>query len=706
MAFALRVENLFWIAFVAAAAALIYAGVQIFRLWKLPEEDALGSFSRTVRKGAAAFLKRQCLVSVPLFALALLALFALEWLGLLDDPNLPLAFLSGGICATLASLAALALSLLSNARVATGVNIGAHNGFNAAFTASSAAAFAGIGVALGEVFTWFFILRYGLGYDAQELSGVLLLLGAGAAYAAFLTRLGGGIFAKAADLSTGAAAVTDETAEPRTSPGVVADCVGDNVINAAGAAGDLYAGYVLAILAVLAVSMKAFAGEAILWSATLYPAAVAALGVAGSLLACLLVKAEEDADERALLTLLRKNAWIAAGLTGVLSAPLSYLLTGSWSPFAAVAIGLLAAQAVSHLSSRASSNLYPDVRRLAGTAENGVFAELTVGAGLGLRSASATLLALILAILAAFLSTGGQLDAAYETLYQNALARGLYGVALAGLGFLSTTAYTLSAALLSPITDNADCTAKVVGLEKALLCRTGLLNSLGGCLANLSRSLSTSGTLLLTPALVWLYTAAAKARSGAIAFSAASPALLVGAFGGVILLALFISLLFTGVYNCAQPMAAELRRQSRGSARQGGGAEPGYASSIDLCARGAALYTIAPGLFGAAVPFGSAAILGPEGTVGLLLAAALLGLSGAVFLSGTGSVLDCARRRVELERRGGMETRRSAAVADMIGGLFKDVTGPALGSLTRVFFTLAPLLATLATGHSLLSLAG
>lgn len=708
MTFFFQVENLFWVGFAAAAAALIYAGVQAFRSLNLLESRNLGRVSQAVRKGTLAFLKRQCLVGAPLFALALLALFALQWLGVPGDPNLPLAFLSGGVCAAAASLAALVVSVLSNSRVATAVKDGVHGSFNAAFTAGSAAAFAGVGVALTEVLVWFHILRYALGYDPASLADAMVLFGAGAAYVALLSRLGGGIFAKAADLSSGLLPGTEaESSEPRLGPGAIADCVGDNVVNAAGAAADLYSGYVLALLAALCAAVQAFRDDLLLWNAMLYPVAVVSVGAVCSLLACLLVKAVENAEERSLLALLRKGAWVAAGLTGAVSAPISYLLTGSWGPFLAVTIGLLAAQAVAHLSSRTSSNLFQSVRRLAGAAESGVPAELTGSAGLGLRSASSALLILLLAIAASFLATGGLLDAAYETLYGYALGRGMYGVALAGLGFLSNLGYALSAALLSPIADNADCAAKAVGLDKVLLTRTAILNSLGGSLASLGRTLSAGSGVLAAPVLLWLYIAAARAYSGALGFSAASPALLMGAFLGVILTALFISLLFSGVQSCVQPMAAELRRQTREAARLGEkAADADYTSCVDLCTRSAAIRTLAPGLFAAAAPFVTAVFLGPEGTAGLLLAAALLGLSGALFLSGTGSALDCARRRVEAERRGGAEARRCAVIGDMIGDLFKDLVGPSLSVLVRVCFTLALVLASLAAGYNLLSLPG
>lgn len=705
MAAFFHVENLFWVAFVAAAGAFIYAGVQFYRTWKLPVEEPLHEFSRLVRKGVLAFLKRQCMVSAPLFTLALLALFGLEWLGVLSDPNAPLAFLSGGVCAALAGLFALFVSVLSNVRVAAGVAGGTHNGFNVAFTAGTSAAFGCVGLALCEVFVWFHILRYGLEYTPQHLGSTLLLFGAGAAYAALLSRLGSGIFAKAADLNSGIPAGED-ISEVGSVSGVIADCVGDNVTNAAAHASDLYAGYVLALLAALCTAVWAFADHVILWNALLFPVAVSAIGVVSSLLSCLLIKAEENADERALLAMLRKGAWIAAGLTGVLSAPISYLLTGTWGPFLAVTIGLFAAQAVANLSSRSASNLYPNVRRLAGAAESGVFSALTGSADLGLRTASYSLLVLILAVAAAFLVTGGQLDAAYETLYQHALAHGLYGIALAGVGFLSTSAYSLSAALLSPIADNADCAARISGLDRALQGRTGVLNFLGGSLASLGRNLSAGASLLLAPVLVWLYTVTVKNYSGALGFSVTSPILLLGAFTGVILTALFLSLLFSGVQNCALPVAAELRRQNRGGARLSESAETGCIACIDLCARGAAIRALMAGLFSAAVPFAAAVVLGPEGTAGLLMAASLLGLAGALFLSCMGSALGCAHRRVETERRGGAETRRSALTADMVGGLFKDVAGPSLGALVRVCFTFALLLAMLSATHNLLSLPG
>lgn len=706
MAAFFHVENLFWVAFVAAAAAFIYAGVQFYRTWKLPVDGPLNEFSQLIRKGVLTFLKRQCMVSAPLFTLVLLALFALEALGVLGNPNAPLAFLSGGICAALAGLFALFVSVLSNVRVATGVAEGTHNGFNVAFTAGTAAAFGCVGLALCEVFVWFHILRYGLAYTPQHLGSTLLLFGAGAAYAALLSRLGGGIYAKAADLNSDLAPAGEEAPEARSVSGVIADCVGDNVTNAAAHASDLYAGYVLALLAALCTAAWAFTGHVILWNALLFPVAVATIGVVSSLLSCLLIKAEENADERALLAMLRKGSWVAAGLTSVLSAPISYLITGSWGPFLAVTIGLLAAQAVANLSSRSASNLYPNVRRLASTAESGVFSALTGGAGLGLHTASYSLLVLIFAVAAAFLATGGQLDAAYETLYQNALAHGLYGIALAGVGFLSTSAYSLSAALLSPIADNADCAARMAGLDRALQGRASVLNFLGGSLAGLGRNLSASASLLLAPVLIWLYTVSAKSCSGALGFSVTSPILLLGAFAGIILIALFLSFLFSGVQSCALPVAAELRRQNRGGGRLNENTESGYIACIDLCARGAATRALMAGLFTAAVPLAAAVVLGPEGTVGLLTAVSLLGLAGALSLSCMGSALGCARRRVESERRGGAETRRSALTADMVGGLFKDVAGPSLGALVRVCFTFALLLAMLSATHNLLSLPG
>lgn len=706
MAAFLHVENLFWVAFVATAVAFIYAGVQFYRTRKLPVDEPLREFSQLVGKGVLTFLKRQCMVSVPLFTAVLLSLFGLEWLGVLSNPNLPLAFLSGGVCAALAGLFALFVSVLSNVRVTTAVTEGTHNGFNVAFTAGTAAAFGCVGLALCEVFVWFHILRYGLEYTPQHLASTLLLFGAGAAYAALLSRLVSGIYAKAADLNSDMPSAGEDVPEGRGLSGVIADCVGDNVTNAAGAVSDLYAGYVLALLAALCTAAWAFADHVILWNALLFPVAVAVIGVASSLLSCLLIKAEENSDERALLAMLRKGAWIAAGLTGVLSAPISYLLTGSWGPFLAVVIGLVAAQGLANLSSRSASNLYPNVRRLASTAESGVFSALTGAAGLGLHTASYSLLVLILAVAAAFLATGGQLDAAYETLYQNALAHGFYGIALAGVGFLSTSAYSLSAALLSPIADNADCAARMSGLDRALQGRAGVLNFLGGSLASLGRNLSAGASLLLAPVLVWLYTVSAKSSSGALGFTVTSPILLLGGFAGIILTALFTSILFSGVQSCALPVAAELRRQSRGGVRLNESVEAGCTACIDLCARGAATRALMAALFATAAPFVAAVALGPEGTVGLLLAVSLLGLAGALFLSCMGSALGCARRRVEGERRGSSEARRSALIADMVGGLFKDVTGPSLGALVRVCFTFALLLAMLSATHNLLSLPG
>lgn len=695
------VENLFWAGFAAAAAALGFAGYLTWRVWKLPRDGAYGDFARRVGKGAVTFLRRQAMVCAPLFALALAALAGLYALGLLDSPYYPLAFLSGGVCAAGAGLFSLWVSLRAAAGTAGALEGGTWQGFNTAFSAAAAGAFFTLGLALLEVTGWFFVLKYAAGADAEVLAGTILLFGAGAACAALLSRIGAGIFAKAADLGADPGG-EDAPVEPLRDPGAVADCVGKAVTGAA-ASCDAYSGYVLALLTALYAGAAAYGHDGMAWNAMLFPVMAAAAGCVCSVIAALLVKAGENAGERELLVLLGKGSLVGAGLTAMIAAPASYLLTGSWAPWFALAVGLLAGLAVSALTVRSSSGLFRPARRVASAAENGAGAQLSEGTGLGLRSAAAVLCVWIAALLAAFLCGGGLLDAAYESLYSHALARGFYGVALAGVGLLSGLGFSLSAVLYAPAADCAGCLRRGKEKDKAMRERAAALSAVGLSTAAVGRALSSGCTVLTAPVLLWAYAELARAGAAALSFALTGPAVLCGALLGAAAVYLFVSLLLSGVRSCVQPMTAELRRQNRSRMRDRGEAD--FTACVDLCARSSAIRTLAPGLF-AAAPVLTGALLGAEGTAGFLGGVLAVALIAAMALSAAGAALDSARRRVGSERKGGAEARAAAALTDRIGGVCRDVAGPCLTLLARFFLTSAPLLLPLARRVSLLSLLG
>ncbi len=695
------VENLFWVGFAAAAAALVFAAVRARQVWKLPRDGAFGAFAQAVGKGTVTFLKRQCMVCVPLFALALAALAGLYGLGLLDSVYYPLAFLSGGVCAAGAGLFSLWISQRAAAGTADALEGGVHQGFNTAFSAGSAGAFFTLGLALLEVTGWFFVLKYAAGADAEQIAKTILLFGAGAAYAAALARLSAGIFAKAADrgvIPDG----EDAPAGPLQDPGTVADCVGKGVTGAAAVSCDAYSGYVLTLLAALYAGAAAYGHDGMAWNAMLFPAMAAAAGAVCSLIAALLVKAGENSGERSLLVLLGKGSLVGAGLTAAVTAPASYLLTGSWAPWGAVVVGLLAGLAVSALAVRACSGLCQPARKVASAAENGVEAQLSEGTGLGLRTAAALIFVWVLALLAALLCAGGLLDAAYESLYSHALAHGVYGVALAGVGLTSTLGYTLSAVLYAPVADCAACARRGTDTDLVLLGRAAALRALGRSAAAVGRVLSSGCTVLTAPVLLWAYAELAKGVAAALSFALTGPAVVCGALLGAAAVFLFLSLLLSGVRSCVQPMTAELRRQNRSRLRDQGEAD--FIACVDLCARSSAVRTLAPGLFAAALVL-AGILLGAEGTAGFLGGVLAAALTAAMGLSAAGAALDRARRRVEAEGKS-VEARAAAAVTEQIGDVCKDVAGPCLTLLVRLFLAAAPLLLPLAAKFSLLSLLG
>ena len=283
-------ENLFWIGFVGAAVALVFAILQARKVMQFSEgTELMQKIASSIRQGANAYLKRQYTTVVKIFIVVFLLLLGLAYTGMLDNWYIPFAFLTGGIYSALSGFIGMKIATNSNARTANAAHESLNRGLNVAFSSGTVMGFTVVGLGLLDVTVWFHILKYVAGYDAAQIAQTMVMFGMGASFMALFARVGGGIFTKAADVGAdlvGKVEAGIPEDDPRN-PATIADNVGDNVGDVAGMGADLYESYVGSILATFALGASAYAADGRGWNAMLLPLAVAVVGVLCSLLGSL-----------------------------------------------------------------------------------------------------------------------------------------------------------------------------------------------------------------------------------------------------------------------------------------------------------------------------------------------------------------------------------------------------------------------------------
>ena len=707
-------DNLFWIGFVGAALALIFAYLQKCKVMKCSEGDEkMVKIASSIRAGANAYLKQQYSTVAKVFAVVfvILLIIAFASKGQMLSRVTPFAFLTGGIWSMLAGLIGMKIATAANARTANAAHESLNHGLNVAFSSGTVMGFTVVGLGILDITLWFIGLRYiGKITDPTVLANIMVMNGMGASFMALFARVGGGIYTKAADVGAdlvGKVEAGIPEDDPRN-PATIADNVGDNVGDVAGMGADLYESYVGSILATFALSAAANYG----WSGMLLPVALAVCGIVCSLIGSFLIKTKEDATQMSLLKSLRTGTYTAAALSAVLALPLSYLILGPeqhcWGVYVAILCGLIGGCAIGYFTEYYTSDNYKPTQQLAAASETGSATIIIGGISLGLKSTMASILIVSVAILLSYFCAGGTttiIDASGA--FTAEFNQGLYGIGIAAVGRLSTLGITLATDAYGPVADNAGGIAEMSGLPEEVRDRTDALDSLGNTTAATGKGFAIGSASLTALALLVSYVNIVQTRTPeTLNFTLTSPSVLVGLFIGAMLTFVFSALTMSAVQTAAQSIVVEVRRQFREIVGiMDYKADPDYAACVSLCTKGALHEMVAPALLAVVVPIVTGLILGPTGVVGLLGGVSVTGFAMAVFMSNAGGAWDNAKKYIERGNHGGKGSpqHKAAVVGDTVGDPFKDTSGPSLNILIKLCSTVSIVFAGLIIAFNLMN---
>ena len=668
-----------FISLAAALIALFYVILTARRVLKFDEgTDLMKKISKAVRDGASAFLKRQYAVVTVFFLVVFAILETLTLFNVLKNPYIPFAFLTGGIYSGLSGFIGMKIATASNARTAKACTEGLNKGLRVAFSAGSVMGFTVVGLGLLDLSVWLILLKYAFGVEASVIAATVVTFGMGASSMALFARVGGGIFTKAADVGADLvgkveAGIPEDDAR---NPAVIADNVGDNVGDVAGMGADLYESYFGSLVSAIALGAVAFGGgEAV--KGIIIPLILAAVGVVFSILGTFFVRTKENADQKSLLSSLRRGTNFSAVLIAISAFPIIWFLLGKEhiGLYFAILAGLLGGVLIGLATEYFTSDSYKPTRKLAKDSETSSATTIIGGVGLGMLSTAIPIIIIVAAILVAYFVSGDGF--------------GMYGIALAAVGMLSTLGITLDTDAYGPIADNAGGIAQMAGLDETVRQRTDALDSLGNTTAATGKGFAIGSAALTALALIASYKEQICSILGVENFSVdlLNPVVLGGLFIGACLPFIFAALTMRSVGRAAESVVKEVRRQFRSIAGiMEGKADPDYKTCVDLCTRASLREMIAPTVIAVIVPVAVGLVLGPAGVIGLLAGATATGFLLAEFMSNSGGAWDNAKKYIESGNHGGKgsDSHKAAVVGDTVGDPFKDTSGPAINILIKL----------------------
>ncbi len=676
--------------FVGAILAIVFAGIMAKRVMSFDEgTEKMKKISASIRSGANAYLKRQYTIVLIFFAVMFVVLGAMAFAGLLT-PYVPFAFVTGGFFSGLSGFVGMKIATAANARTANACRTGLNKGLRVAFSAGSVMGFTVVGLGLLDISIWFALLKYVFHEDAQGITSAMLTFGMGASSMALFARVGGGIFTKAADVGAdlvGKVEAGIPEDDPRN-PAVIADNVGDNVGDVAGMGADLYESYVGSVISCSALGVAAFNDSGMGFQAMAIPMIMAALGIVCSIIGTFFVRTGEKTEQKLLLKALSRGTNLAAILIAVAAFPLIWFILGEqfYGLYFAVLAGLVAGVLIGKSTEYFTSDSYKPTKKLAAKSETGSATIIIGGLGLGMLSTALPIIIVGIAVLVAFFVpslVAGNVDISSTQL-------GLYGIALAAVGMLSTLGITLATDAYGPVADNAGGIAEMSGLEPEVRERTDALDSLGNTTAATGKGFAIGSAALTALALIASYIDKINGMQNTVnydSFSVMNPLVLIGLFIGACLPFVFAALTMEAVGRAAQSVVIEVRNQFKKiKGLMEGKADPDYAKCVDMCSRSSLKEMILPTVIAIVVPVVVGLVLGFYGVVGMLAGATASGFLLAIFMSNSGGAWDNAKKYIEAGNHGGKgsDQHKAAVVGDTVGDPFKDTSGPSINILIKL----------------------
>ena len=659
--------TLTYLSAIGGVVALIYAVILAVRINKMDSgTKKMKEIAQSINEGAKAFLFSEYKILVIFVATVFVVISVCGIITKSDVLNYrtALAFLIGAILSTLAGYCGMSVATKANVRTA---NAAKEKGMNSALST----AFSG-GAVMGMCVSGLGLLGVCLIYALTGDDNILFGFSLGASSIALFARVGGGIYTKAADVGAdlvGKVEAGIPEDDPRN-PATIADNVGDNVGDVAGMGADLFESYAGSLISAISLGVLAFSGSSS-WKYAVFPCLLSAIGLISSIIGTLFVRGKEGKNpQKALNT----GTYVASALVVISSVLLSYFMLGTFRFAIAIIAGLLVGLLIGTITEMYTSDKFPFVKKIAKQSETGSATTIISGIAVGMQSTLIPIILIGVGIFVAYFVTNG--TGADGT-------SGIYGIALAAVGMLSTTGITVAVDAYGPIADNAGGIAEMSDLPNEVREITDSLDSVGNTTAAIGKGFAI-GSAALT-ALALFFTFAQKVNLATIDIM--NYKVVIGLLVGGMLPFLFSSLTMDSVSKAAQSMIEEVRRQFRTipGILEGKG-KPDYKNCVAISTHAALRQMILPGVLAIVSPIIIGVLLGAEALGGMLGGSLTTGVLLAIFMSNSGGAWDNAKKYIENGNHGGKgsEAHKAAVVGDTVGDPFKDTSGPAINILIKL----------------------
>ena len=661
-------DSLIWLAPALAVVALLFAFYKISFVSKQDAgTDRMKEISSAISDGARAFL----FAEYRILAIFVAVLFVAIGFGL-NSWITAVCFLCGAAFSILAGYIGMNVATKANVRTANAAReSGMNKALSIAFSGGSVMGMCVVGLGLLGASVLYVIFK-----DLNVLFGFSL----GASSIALFARVGGGIYTKAADVGAdlvGKVEAGIPEDDPRN-PAVIADNVGDNVGDVAGMGADLFESYVGAIISAMTLGAVAITDTA---NGVIFPLVIAACGILASVIATFFVRGKEGSNPHKAL---KMGSYVSALLVVIASLIFSKSMLGSMGGAIAIISGLVVGLVIGVVTEVYTSGDYKFVKKIAQQSETGSATTIISGTAVGMMSTWVPILLICVGIFLAYKFAG------------------LYGIALAAVGMLSTTGITVAVDAYGPIADNAGGIAEMSGLDHSVREITDKLDAVGNTTAAMGKVFAIGSAALTALALFVSFTQATGLNAAEVALT--SPTVVIGLLIGGMLPFVFSAMTMDSVSKAAYSMIEEVRRQFHEiPGIMEGKAKPDYKTCVAISTTAALKEMLVPGIMAVVAPLAVGLILGSTALAGLLAGSLVSGVMMAMFMSNAGGAWDNAKKYIEEGNHGGKgsDAHKAAVVGDTVGDPFKDTSGPSINILIKLMTVVSTVFAALFTANGL-----